>query len=516
MNFSKDQLRISLIVLLCLSLFSLSIFVPPSFINAVLLPGFFSFGFLVATLFLRNKFSPLLFGLVFLITSSVFFFEYVVFKDSAISVYVTKCFAYIGMGILISLSASSKKLSFWIFSAMLIGVAVGLDFHDFSLELKRFGDVFIRLIKTLVAPLLFSTLVVGIAGHSNLKQVGRIGLKSILYFEIVTTFALFIGLAAINISQAGKSVAHVEVSKDLQDKSANLLTQLEKPKDHFVDIFPENFAKAIVENQVLQIVVFSLIFAIALIMVKNLTHKHTMLSWMESLSEVMFKFTDIVMLFAPLAVFGSIAYTVANSGAEVLANLMKLVLTLYVALIFFVLLVLLPIALGSKIPVKRFLKAITEPLSIAFATASSEAALPKALENIEKFGVSRKIVGFVIPTGYSFNLDGTTLYLSMATVFVAQMSGVELTLAQQISICLTLMLTSKGVAGVRGASFVILTTTLIDYSHLGINYQLAGIILGVDALMDMARTSVNVLGNCLASAVIARSEGEEFIEAKSE
>jgi proton glutamate symport protein len=251
-------------------------------------------------------------------------------------------------------------------------------------------------------------------------------------------------------------------------------------------------------------------------MVKNLTHKHTMLSWMESLSEVMFKFTDIVMLFAPLAVFGSIAYTVANSGAEVLANLMKLVLTLYVALIFFVLLVLLPIALGSKIPVKRFLKAITEPLSIAFATASSEAALPKALENIEKFGVSRKIVGFVIPTGYSFNLDGTTLYLSMATVFVAQMSGVELTLAQQISICLTLMLTSKGVAGVRGASFVILTTTLIDYSHLGINYQLAGIILGVDALMDMARTSVNVLGNCLASAVIARSEGEEFIEAKSE
>jgi proton glutamate symport protein len=349
-----------------------------------------------------------------------------------------------------------------------------------------------------------------------LKQVGRIGLKSILYFEIVTTFALFIGLAAINISQAGKSVAHVEVSKDLQDKSANLLTQLEKPKDHFVDIFPENFAKAIVENQVLQIVVFSLIFAIALIMVKNLTHKHTMLNWMESLSEVMFKFTDIVMLFAPLAVFGSIAYTVANSGAEVLANLMKLVLTLYVALIFFVLLVLLPIALGSKIPVKRFLKAITEPLSIAFATASSEAALPKALENIEKFGVSRKIVGFVIPTGYSFNLDGTTLYLSMATVFVAQMSGVELTLAQQISICLTLMLTSKGVAGVRGASFVILTTTLIDYSHLGINYQLAGIILGVDALMDMARTSVNVLGNCLASAVIARSEGEEFIEAKSE
>ncbi|HRP52129.1 MAG TPA: dicarboxylate/amino acid:cation symporter, partial [Fluviicola sp.] len=290
-----------------------------------------------------------------------------------------------------------------------------------------------------------------------------------------------------------------------------LLAQLEKPKDHIVEIFPENFAKAIVENQVLQIVVFSLIFAIALIMVKNLTQKQTMLNWMESLSEVMFKFTDIVMYMAPLAVFGSIAYTVANSGADVLVYLMKLVVTLYITLIVFVLAVFLPIAYFSKIPIKRFLQAVTEPISIAFATASSEAALPKAMENMEKFGISKKIVGFVIPTGYSFNLDGTTLYLSMATVFVAQMSGVDLTIGQQVSICLTLMLTSKGVAGVRGASFVILTTTLLDYKHLGINVESAWIILGVDALMDMARTSVNVLGNCLASAVIAKSEGELVI-----
>jgi proton glutamate symport protein len=283
------------------------------------------------------------------------------------------------------------------------------------------------------------------------------------------------------------------------------MVQLEKPKDHLVEIFPENFAKAIVENQVLQIVVFSVVFAIALSLLKNVKHKETMLSWTESLSEVMFKFTDIVMYVAPLAVFGAIASTISKSGVSVLLDLMKLVGTLYVALIIFVLAVLLPIALIAKINIRQFLKAITEPVSLAFATASSEAALPKALENMERFGVPKKIVGFVIPTGYSFNLDGTTLYLSMATVFVAQMSGVDLSIGQQIGICLTLMLTSKGVAGVRGASFVILTSTVSEY---GLDVEKASVILGVDALMDMARTSVNVLGNCLASAVIARSEGE--------
>lgn len=415
---------------------------------------------------------------------------------------------FAAMGYLLAISAKRKKLSLWIFSAMLIGVEVGLDFPWFAKEMTRFSDIFLRLIKTLVAPLLFATLVVGIAGHSNLKQVGRIGLKSILYFEIVTTFALFLGLLAINISGAGLGVKNTEVAQASQEKSAELLAQLEKPKDHLVEIFPENFAKAMVENQVLQIVVFSVLFAIALSLIKNVKHKETMLNWTESLSEVMFKFTDIVMYVAPLAVFGAISSTVAKSGVDLLMNLMQLVGTLYVTLIVFVLCVLLPIALIARIPIKRFLSYVTEPLSIAFATASSEAALPKALENMEKFGVPKKIVGFVIPTGYSFNLDGTTLYLSMATVFVAQMCGVDLSIGEQIAICLTLMLTSKGVAGVRGASFVILTTTLMDYRHLGIDVEKAGIILGVDALMDMARTSVNVLGNCLASAVIARSEGE--------
>jgi proton glutamate symport protein len=312
------------------------------------------------------------------------------------------------------------------------------------------------------------------------------------------------------VSQAGVGVK-VEARAQDKEKSTELLAQTLEHKDHFIEIFPENFAKSMVENQVLQIVVFSVIFAIGLSMVKNVTHKNTMLSFSESLAEVMFKFTDIVMYLAPIAVFGALASTVAKSGVEILFYLMKLVGTLYVALIIFVLGVLLPIALAARIPIKKFIKAVTEPVTLAFATASSEAALPKAMENMENFGVPKKIVAFVIPTGYSFNLDGTTLYLSLATVFVAQMSGVDLSIGEQISICLVLMLTSKGVAGVRGASFVILAGTV---ASMGLDPEKASVILAVDALMDMGRTSVNVLGNCLASAVIARSEKELFVKEK--
>lgn len=415
-----------------------------------------------------------------------------------------KLVRYALMAFLCLISFKRRKLSLWIFSAMIIGVEVGMDFPAFALEMERFGKIFLRLIKSLVAPLIFGTLVVGIAGHSNLKQVGRIGLKSILYFEIVTTIALFIGLLAINVSQAGVGVK-VEARAQDKEKSLELLAQKAEHKDHFVEIFPENIAKSIAENQVLQVVVFSVIFAIGLGMVKNEKHKTTMLNFSESLSEVMFKFTDIIMYVAPLAVFGALASTVAKSGVDILFNLMKLVGTLYVALLVFVLFVLVPIALIARIPLLKFLKAVTEPVTLAFATASSEAALPKAMENMEEFGVPKKIVAFVLPTGYSFNLDGTTLYLSLATVFVAQMSGVNLSIGEQISICLVLMLTSKGVAGVRGASFVILAGTV---AAMGLDPEKASVILAVDALMDMGRTSINVLGNCLASAVIARSEGE--------
>ena len=439
-------------------------------------------------------------GLIFLIESALPTMDSTLFK----------VLRYLIIAYLFLISFKRKKLSLWIFSSMILGVEVGMDFPVFALEMERFGKIFLRLIKSLVAPLIFATLVVGIAGHSNLKQVGRIGLKSILYFELVTTIALFIGLLAINISKAGVGV-HVEARAQDKEKSVELLAQKTEHKDHFVEIFPENFAKSMVENQVLQIVVFSVIFAIGLSLVKNVHHKNTMLDFSESLAEVMFKFTDIVMYVAPLAVFGALASTVAKSGVDILFNLMKLVGTLYVALLVFVLCVLLPIALLAKIPVRKFIQAVTEPVTLAFATASSEAALPKAMENMEQLGVSKKIVAFVIPTGYSFNLDGTTLYLSLATVFVAQMSGVDLSIGQQISICLVLMLTSKGVAGVRGASFVILAGTV---ASMGLDPEKASVILAVDALMDMARTSVNVLGNCLASVIIAKSEKEFTLSEK--
>lgn len=405
------------------------------------------------------------------------------------------------------ISFKRKKLSLWIFTSMLLGIEVGITFPAMGLEMERLGTIFLRLVKTLVAPLIIATLVVGIAGHSNIKQLGRIGLKSIIYFEVVTTFALIIGLAAINLTKAGEGV-NVEVREQDKAKSEALLSQTTTAnhRDHIIEIFPENIAKAIGNNEILQVVVFSIIFAIGLGMVEKQKAKDSMLGFFEGLSEVMFKFTDIVMYFAPLAVFGALAATIAKSGLDILYNLLQLVLTLYGALIAFVVLVLIPIALISKINIKDFWKAIQEPVSLAFATASSEAALPKAMENLEKFGVSKKVVGFVLPTGYSFNLDGTTLYLSLATVFVAQMCGVDLSLGEQIGICLLLMLTSKGVAGVRGASFVILAGAAATIE--GVTVEKVSIILAVDALMDMARTSINVVGNCLATVVIAKSENE--------
>lgn len=416
---------------------------------------------------------------------------------------------YLGLGLLVLISIKRKKMSLWIFLAMIMAIEVGIDFPAFSLEMKRFGTIFLRLIKSLVAPLVFATLVVGIAGHSDIKQVGRMGLKSILYFEIVTTIALFVGLVTINLTQAGVGV-EVEASTSDLAKSKELLAQQHTGTgDHIIDAFPENIAKSISENNVLQVVIFSVIFAIGLGMVKHPRPKETMLNFFEGLSEVMFKFTDIVMYLAPLAVFGALSSTIASSGVEILFALLKLVGTLYIALLAFVLLVFVPIIIIAKVPIKGFLKAITEPVSLAFATASSEASLPIAMENLEKFGVAKKVVAFVIPTGYSFNLDGTTLYLSLASVFIAQMSGVDLSIGEQITICLVLMLTSKGVAGVRGASFVILAGTV---ASMGLDPEKAAVILGVDALMDMGRTSVNVLGNCLASVVIAKSEKEFDME----
>lgn len=382
---------------------------------------------------------------------------------------------------------------------MVIGVEVGLDFPEFSQNLKVVSQIFLRLIKSIIAPLLFGTLVYGIAGHSNIKQVGRMGWKSILYFEIVTTIALFIGLIAINITKAGVGIQlPPNTSSEILPANKQTIT------DVILHIFPENIAKSIYDGAVLEIVVFSILFGVATAMISE-NHRRPIILFVESLSEVMFKFTSLIMYLAPLAVGCAIAYTVGHMGLGILVNLIKLLLTLYAALLFFLVAVLFPVALLIKLPIKKFLHAIAEPVSIAFATTSSESALPKAMKAMEHIGVPRKIVAFVMPMGYSFNLDGTTLYLALASVFVAQAAGIELTIGTQVAMVFTLMLTSKGVAGVPRASLVILLGTLASF---GLPIEPVFIILGIDELMDMARTSVNVIGNCLATVVIAKWEGE--------
>jgi len=325
------------------------------------------------------------------------------------------------------------------------------------------------------------------------------GVKAIVYFEAVTSIALFIGLAAINISRAGVGVHLAPAAANQQVPVVH-----QTASDVILHIFPENIAQAIAENQVLQVVVFSIVFGIALAMVRE-ERRRPMLNFCGSLAEVMFKFTNIVMLFAPIGVGAAIAYTVGQTGMGVLVNLAKLLATLYIALIVFICGVLLPIAILVRVPLQRFLRAVAEPASIAFGTSSSEAALPRAMEAMEAIGVPRGIVAFVMPTGYSFNLDGSTLYLSLASVFVAQVAGIHMSFGQQLVMMLTLMLTSKGVAGVSRASLVILLATVGQFN---LPVEPVFILVGIDPLMDMARTSVNVIGNCLATCVVARWEGE--------
>jgi proton glutamate symport protein len=348
----------------------------------------------------------------------------------------------------------------------------------------------------IIAPLIFATLVAGIAGAGHFRQVGRMGLKAIIYFEIVTTIALVIGLVAVNITRPGDGLT-------LPTEPSPITGTAQGWREIFLHLVPESVIQAMATGDVLQIVVFSIVFGIALGMLGE--KGKPMVHWCEMLAETMFKFTNIVMHYAPIGVGAAMAYTVGHGGLGVLRNLGLLVLTLYGALIVLILFVFVPIALMFKVPMRKFVRAVREPAIIAFSTTSSEAALPRAMEVLERLGVPRRIVSFILPLGYSFNLDGTTLYLSLAAIFVAQAAGVELTIGQQITMLLTLMLTSKGVAGVPRASLVILAGTLASY-----DLPLVGItlILGVDELMDMARTMTNVIGNCLATVVIAKWEGE--------
>ena len=396
-------------------------------------------------------------------------------------------------------ATSRRSLTGWILVGLLAGAELGHDAPSVALQLQFLGTIFLRLIKVIIAPLLFGTLVVGIAGHADLKKVGRLGIKSLAYFEIVSTIALLIGFAAINLSRAGEGVQlPPATAKETLNVAPHTATQL------ITDIFPENIAKSVAEGQVLQVVVFSILFAMALALVPE-PKRRPMLAFTESLSETMFKFTNLVMLAAPIGVFGAIAYTVGHLGLGVLLPLLKLLATMYVALVFFITCVLLPIALLARVPIRRFLRAAAEPVTIAFATASSEAALPRAMEQMESFGVPRETVAFVLPTGYSFNLDGSSLYQSLALLFIAQAAGLHLTIGQQAVMLLTLLVSSKGTAGVARASLVIVFAAAASF-HLPTEPLF--LLFAIDQLMDMGRTAVNVLGNCLACVVIARWEGE--------
>ncbi|HEV2378542.1 MAG TPA: cation:dicarboxylase symporter family transporter [Terriglobia bacterium] len=397
-------------------------------------------------------------------------------------------------------AAASRSLTPWILAGMLAGAELGHDAPSFALRLGILGQIFLRLIKTIIAPLLFGTLVSAIAGQADLKKIGRLGIKALIYFEVVTTFALVIGLAAINLSRAGVGV---QIPPSTEPVAA---PPLAKPtaSELVLRIFPENIAKSVAEGEVLEVVVFSLIFGIALGMV-GAQKRRPVLAFTEGLAETMFKFTNIVMLFAPLGVGGALAYTVAHSGLGMLGHLLTLLATFYAALIVFLLAVLLPITLLARVPVRRFFAAVSEPAAIGFATTSSEAALPRAMEAMEAMGVPRSIVAFVIPLGYSFNLTGATLYLSLAAIFVAQASGQRLGLGQELVIMLALMLASKGVAGVSRGSFVVL---LGMAPALGLPTAPLFLLFGIDPLLDMGRTAVNVIGNCQAAAVLARWEGD--------
>jgi proton glutamate symport protein len=403
-----------------------------------------------------------------------------------------------------------------IFIGLLLGIGLGAAWPEGGVAIRPLADAFLRMIKMIIAPLLFSTLVIGIAGTGDLKATGRIGLKAIIYFEIATTVALFLGLALVNVFQPGAGVG-LTLGGDTSEVAAMSKAQ-QQPWDIFLHIFPTSVIDSMARGDILQVVVFSTFFGVALAAIG--ARAKPVLEVLESTAQAMFKVTGYVMAFAPIGVFAAIAATVGGEGLGILITLGKLVGIMYLGLGAFALMVVGAVSLMTRVPFLAFVKAIREPFLIAFTTASSEAALPKSLEIMERFGVPKNIVSFVLPTGYSFNLDGTTLYLSLATIFVAQLAGVELTLGQQIVMMLTLMLTSKGVAGVPRAALVVLTATLTQFQ---LPLEGAAILLGIDQILDMGRTAVNVMGNCLATVVVARWEGvfddaqmRKFVAARGE
>jgi proton glutamate symport protein len=404
----------------------------------------------------------------------------------------------VSLGLLSGFNLRRGSLLFWTFVAMLAGAELGIDAPHFAVQTRFLADIFLRLIRMIVAPLIFGGLVTGIAGHGELRGVGRVAVEALIFFEVITTLGLLIGAIAINLSHAGVGVALPAAG------AAAAATAHTGWQDVLLNVFPENIALAVAQNQVLQVAVFSVLFGIALALLPQ-PKRAPLVNVLQSLTDVMFRMTRIVMFMAPLAAGAALAYAIGAMGIATLLPLIKLVVTFYAALAAFIFLVLVPVILFSRIPLRRFVAAVAEPAAIGFATTTSEAALPLAMERMEEFGVPRWIVSFVIPTGYSFNMTGSSLYLSMGAIFAAQAAGIHLTVGEQIVMLATLVLTSKGVAGVPRAVFVILMGTAASF-HIPTTAVL--LLLGVDTIIDMGRASTNVVGNCLASAVVARWEGE--------
>lgn len=397
-----------------------------------------------------------------------------------------------------------SKLTSLIFLALILGIIFGAVAPDWALKMQPFATIFLRMVKMIIAPLLFATLVVGIAGHGDVKQLSKIGIKTIVYFEIVTTLALFIGLIAGNIFQPGVGFSIDASVENLKEAGLMAATDTHTSiHEMVINIFPTSIVDAMANGNLLQIVVFSIFFALAICTAGKAAEP--VLDLLKSVSKIMFKFTEYVMYFAPIGIFGAISYTIGINGVKVLGSYLKVILSLYAALAVFVVLVLIIACKIAQISFRALIRTLEEPALLAFSTASSEAAFPKAIEIMEKFGVPKNIVGFVMPTGYTFNLDGSTLYLAVAVMFSAQIAGIHLTIEQQIVIMLALMLTSKGIAGVPRVSLIVLAGTLASF-----NIPIIGvaILLGIDQILDMGRTTVNLIGNCIATVVIARWENQ--------
>lgn len=397
------------------------------------------------------------------------------------------------------------QLSITIFIALIVGIITGWVAPDFAVQMHPLATIFLRMVKMIIAPLLFATLVVGIAGHSDAKSLGRIGIKTILYFEIVTTFALFLGLGVANFLNPGEGIHLTQANISALDEIAQVTssTPVSSFSEFFINLVPSSIIQAMSDGNLLQIVVFSIFFALAICAIGE--KAKPVMDFLKSVSAIMFKFTEYVMMFAPIGIFGAISYTIGCNGIVILKNYAKIIFSLYFALFIFVALLIFIACKIVKISPKDFLKAIAEPAFLAFTTASSEAALPKAMTIMEKFGVSKSIVGFVMPTGYTFNLDGSTLYLAMAIIFTSELAGVHLAFEQQLIIMFALMLTSKGMAGMPRVALVVLAGTLASF-----NIPIIGValLLGIDQILDMGRTTVNLIGNCIATMVIAKWEND--------